>query len=309
MPYGDGIPKINCYSLTDFHDFESCPFRFLVRHHLDKKYEIDESSPAIALGNLLDQSIKRFHKENCYGTKSSNRLIKLVKDSESEMRYLVAKAQNEGKNHFFAATIPYLTEDIVNEAIKVFTDYYVKRKGNIKRALCEVGFCEYPIKCEGDNYKLWGGPDCIEIGEDGMPEIADYKSRINLENGKAYMDMDLMPKMYVLLCSKKLLEMGHKTARFVVRFWQDPLDESFYEEFNIEAMSGQEFLFKQKIQKITGVKEFKPCGKQFCAACKSDKKDKFIKELEQKGFKVMSGEEFLGEMPETRQQGSDGLPF
>src|SRR5216684_1684017 len=100
MSYGDGIPKIKCYSLTDFHDFESCPFRFFVMHHLDRKYDIDESSAVIALGNILDQSIKRFHKENCYGTKSSKRLIQLVKDSEKEMRFLVAEAQYKGKKHF-----------------------------------------------------------------------------------------------------------------------------------------------------------------------------------------------------------------
>src|SRR5258708_30098898 len=100
MPYGDGIPKINCYSLTDLHDFEQCPFRFYVRHHLDRKYEIDESSAVIALGNLLDQSIKRFHKENSYGTKSSKRLIQIVKDAEAEMRYLVAEAKYKDKHHF-----------------------------------------------------------------------------------------------------------------------------------------------------------------------------------------------------------------
>lgn len=303
MSYGDGIPKINCYSLTDFHDFEQCPFRFLVRHHLDRKYEIDESSPQIALGNLLDQSIKRFHKEQCYGTKSSQRLIKLVRDCADEMRYLVAKAESQGKNHFFRATIPYLTEDIINQAIQIFTDYYVKRKGNIHKALCEVGFCEFPIAIEGDNFKLWGGPDCIEIGEDGIPEIVDYKSRLNLENGKAYMDMDLMPKMYVLLCSQRLLQMGHKSARFIVRFWQDPLEEGFYEEFNIEAMDGQSYLFQQKIQRILGVTEFKPCNRQFCAACKSAKKDEFLMELTKKGFKLMSGEQFL------EQDERSSLPF
>src|SRR5205807_918395 len=156
--------------------------------------------------------------------------------------------------------------------------------GNIHKTLGEVGFCEYPIAMEGDNFKLWGGPDCLEIGEDGMPEIVDYKSRQNLENGKAYMDMDMMPKMYVLLLSKKLLERGYTTARFVVRFWQDPLEESFYEEFNIAAMSAEEFLFQQKIEKIQRVTEFKPCGKKFCAACNSDKKDDFLEELERQGF-------------------------
>src|SRR5258708_7266694 len=123
MPYGDGIPKINCYSLTDFHDFEQCPFRFLIRHHLDRKYEIDESSPVIALGNLLDQSIKRFHKEKAYGTKSSKRLVKIVKDSEEEMRNLVAEDKYKGKNHFFEATIPFLNEGLVTAALKIFTDY------------------------------------------------------------------------------------------------------------------------------------------------------------------------------------------
>src|SRR5258708_2145978 len=182
MHNGDGIRKINCYSLSDFHDCEQCPFRFVIRHNLDRKYEIDESSGVIALGNLLDQSIKRFHKENVYGTKSSKRLIQLIKDAEAEMRYLVAEATYKGKHHFFEATIPFLNEEVVNQAIQIFTDYYVKRKGNIRKSLGEVGFCEYPIKIDSGSsesgmtiggsrmtevsnnlFKLWGGPDCLEI--------------------------------------------------------------------------------------------------------------------------------------------------
>jgi hypothetical protein len=105
--------------------------------------------------------------------------------------------------------------------------------------------------------------------------------------------MDLMPKMYVLLCSADLLKKGYKKARFKVRFWQDPLNESFYEEFNLESMTGEEFLFMQKIERILRVTDFSLCGKKFCAACNSAKKDEFLVELAQKGFRLMNGEEFL----------------
>lgn len=292
MPYGDGISKINSYSLTDFHDFEDCPFRFFVRHHLDRKYEIDESSVQNTLGNLLDQSIKKFHKYRYYGCDVSE-LVGLVKATSKDMFEQVQNAKSKGKNHFYTATIPFLTEEVINEAIKIFQDYYKMRDFKINQAIGEVGFCEWVLPIEGDNYKLWGGPDCLEMGDDGMPEVVDYKSRQNLERGKTYMDMDLMPKIYTLLCSVKLLEKGFKRARFKIRFWQDPKDESFYEEFDISQMSGEEFLLKQKIARILSNQEIKFCNRDFCKACNSEKKSEFLIELKDKGFKVITAEEFL----------------
>src|SRR5258708_772072 len=203
MPYNDGIPKINCYSLTDFNDFESFPFRFLIRHHLDRKYEIDESSPQVAVGNLLDQSIKKFHKFNFYGCDVSQ-IVGLVRAAARNMREEVEDAREKGKNHFYAATMPFLTQDVVNQAIEIFQNYYQKRNKKIRRALAEVGFCEYIIKTETGTFKLWGGPDTLEVGDDGMPEVVDYKSRQDIVKGKANLDINLMSKIYVLLCMQKL---------------------------------------------------------------------------------------------------------
>ncbi|MBI2022397.1 PD-(D/E)XK nuclease family protein [Candidatus Daviesbacteria bacterium] len=298
MPFNDGIPKINSYSLTDFHDFEDCSFRFFIRHHLDKKYEIDEGNSIVALGNLLDQSIKKFHKHKYYGCDPSE-LVGLVKAAAKDMREQVQIAQAKGKNHFYKSTIPFLNDEVITEAIKIFQDYYRGRNLKINQAVEEVGFCEWTFEANGDKFKLWGGPDCLEMGEDGIPEVVDYKSRKDLEKGKTYMDMDLMPKIYTLLCSSKLLNKGFKKARFLVRLWQDPKDESLFEEFDLTVMDGAEFLFKQKIEKILGTKEIYFCNKEFCRACQSEKKDDFLKELEMLGLidqnssKVVSGEEFI----------------
>ena len=62
------VSPLNGYSLTDFHDFEECKFRFFVRHHLGKKYEIAKGSRQMALGVLLDRSIKEIHKYKGYKT-------------------------------------------------------------------------------------------------------------------------------------------------------------------------------------------------------------------------------------------------
>jgi hypothetical protein len=302
MPYNDGILKLNSYSLTDFHDFDDCSFRFFVRHHLDKKYEIDEGNRASALGNLLDQSIKKFHKHRYYGA-HPDELVGLVKSASQDMKAQVQIARERGKNHFYAATIPFLTEDVVLEAIKIFQDYYKGRGLKINQAIDEVGFCEWVFPVEGENFKLWGGPDCLEMGDDGLPEVVDYKSRQNLEKGKTYMDMDLMPKIYTLLCSKKLLDKGFKKARFIIRFWQDPKDENFYEEFNLDSMSGSEFLFQQKVKRIISTKEVHFCERDFCKACKSEKREDFLSSLESQGYKVLSAEQFL----EKRSKAEDSI--
>lgn len=304
MPYGDGILKIYSFSLTDFHDFDSCPFRFFVKHHLDRKYEIDESSPAIALGHILDQTIKNFHKEQLYGCKSSQKIKRLIRESVEKMKSKVEESHRKGKHDFMEASVPFMTEESISQAEEIFLNYYIAKKGKIREAVEEVGFCEYLIKSDSGIYKLWGGPDTLEVGDDGVPEVVDYKSRQNIENGKAYMDMDLMPKMYTLLSRERLLRKGHKKARFVVRYWQDPLDESFYEEFDLETMTEEEFLFRQKIEEIMRVTGFRMCNKKFCAACKSAKKDDFLLALEKMGYTVMQGDEFLQKDLEERT-----LPF
>src|SRR3989344_6634847 len=185
MPFGDGIPKINSYSLTDLHDFEDCSFRFFIRHHLDRKYEIDEGNASSALGNLLDQSIKKFHKASYYGCKVED-LVGIVRAAAREMKEQVALAEEKGKKHFYGVTIPFLTEELIQEAIKIFQEYYRGRNFKINPSLDEVGFCEWTFEVNGDKFKLWGGPDCLEMGDDGLPEIVDYKSRKDLEKGKAY---------------------------------------------------------------------------------------------------------------------------
>ena len=169
------------------------------------------------------------------------------------------------------------------------------KEKRIRKSIGEVGFCEYPIALNGDNFKLWGGPDCLELGDDGMAEVVDYKSRLDIERGKANLDITLMSKIYVLLCAQKLLKQGHKKARFVIRFWQDPFDESFFEEFDVTSMSSDEFVFRQKIEKIIGTKEFKLCENKYCAACKSEKKSDFLTALNNKGYVIMSGQEFKNE--------------
>ena len=58
----DDIPRINCFSLGDFHNFEKCFFGFLVKHHLQKRYEIEEGNVNQTIGTLLDLVIKIIYK-------------------------------------------------------------------------------------------------------------------------------------------------------------------------------------------------------------------------------------------------------
>lgn len=272
----DSIPKLNSYSLTDLNDFSSCNFRFFVKHHLDKKYEIEEGSPQMALGVLLDQSIKIFHDTGSHG-KPIEFIPLLVKDAEQEIRKQVA---SKPKPSFNSSVEPFLTPELVDQAIKTFQEYYEGIEGKIKPTLGPVEFCKRIIKTnDGVLYKIWGGPDTFEMGDDGVPEIVDYKSRTDIEKGKANMDMDLMPKIYTLLCIDKMRQLGFKKVRFVVRFWQDPKENSFYEEFELDNLEKYDELFKQMIEKILNVKEYGFCNRKFCSACSSPKKEEYIVEL------------------------------
>lgn len=309
MPWNDGIPKINSYSLTDFHDFDFCPFRFFVYHHLGKKYELSESSPSLALGSLLDESIKLFHRAKAYGCEPDY-LGNIV---EAALNFIKEKVAKGGEFSFHGKHIPYLNDQAVKGATKIFKDYYLAKDKKINRSLGEVGFCEWIIKGDpstgsGQVYKLWGGPDALEEGDDGIPEVVDYKSREALafnselndnstdevqnyksregsKKAKLNLDMDLMPKIYTLLVSRKLVDKGYSKARFKVRIWQDPLNESFFEEFDLETIENAQVLFKQKIDKILSTQDLRFCEKDFCRACKSDKRDEFLIELQKMGLR------------------------
>lgn len=288
MPFNDGIPRYRSFSLGDFNDFQACPFRFFVKHHLEKKYEIeDETTESAAIGNILDLSIKIFHRSKAYG-QGVEYLPNLVKRAVYEMREKVA--QNNGKPSFYSASVPLINDSLIEKAIKIFQDYYLVRKGKIRQSLGEVGFCEYLVEDEEGKMKLWGGPDTYELGDDGVPEVCDYKYKEDMEKGKNNLDMDLMPKIYVLLASQYLLSKGYTKARFVVRFWTEPLNEDFFEEFDLSGVENMAELFKQKMQRILNTTEVAFCGKDWCKVCSSPKRDDFLKELISKGFVEASGE-------------------
>ncbi len=299
MPFNDGIDRKFCFSLTDFHDFDYCLFRFFVFHHLNKKYELAEGNENMALGSLLDQTIKIFHQSKAYG-QPPEYLENLVKAALKLMKERVAR---QSAPSFYSSIMPFLTEELVTKAAQIFKNYYSTLDGKIRQSLGEVGFCEWIIKTDdpstlqhvqgrpeqgrrttgsGQVWKLWGGPDALEMGEDGIPEIVDYKFRENTEQGKTSLDMDLMPKLYTLLCANKLLDMGYKKARFVVRFWQEPLRNDFYEEFDLEEVKQYEELFKQKIATILQTKQVSFCEMPFCKACQAKNRKEYLKELEVK---------------------------
>jgi hypothetical protein len=107
-----------------------------------------------------------------------------------------------------------------------------------------------------------------------------------------------MPKLYMLLAAQDLLNKGYDKARFVVRFWQDPKEEGFYEEFDLTTADNLKDFFKQRIERILSTEDFFFCDKDFCGACQAKQREVFIQDLERMGLemsqkKVMSGEEFI----------------
>lgn len=275
MPFNDGILRQYCFSLGDFHTFEFCSFRFLVYHHLEKKYELEEGSYNMALGSLLDETIKLLHKSKAYG-QPPQYFKNLVKAVSNKMLEKIAKQSGPS---FYSGVKKFLNDDLCEKATEVFINYYEAVGRRIKLSVGEVGFCEWIIQTElGTKYKLWGGPDTLEMGDDGVPEVCDYKYRED-NNNKDNIDMDLMPKIYILLCLEKLQKLGYKKARFMVRFWLDPKNNNYYEEFNLEKVKQYEEHFKDRIERILSSNEIKFCEKPFCGACKSERRDDFLLEL------------------------------
>ena len=274
------IPRIHSFSLGDFHDFEYCVFRFFVKHHLGKKYELAEGSLNQAIGTLLDLAVKKFHSSRSYG-QPVEYLPNLIKAAEAEMREKVQKSLSPYS--FFSAQIPFLTPEVASRANEIFKDYYLKIKRKFHQSLSNKTFWDYVIKGETP-LKLWGGPDTIEQGDDGIPEVIDYKYKEDQEKGKERVDMDLMPRLYTLLASPDLSKLGFEKVRFKVKFWLDPEDESFYEEFGISNMPNLETFFKDKVERILRTDGLSFCEKPFCKVCNSPKRQEWVKELQKRGW-------------------------
>lgn len=299
----DNIPRTHSFSLGDFHDFDRCSFRFFVNHHLGKKYELAEGNENMTIGSLLDLAIKKLHKSGAYDQPISY-LVNLIKAAELEMREDVA---GKGLNSFYGAQIEFLTPEVLQRAAQVFTKYHQglngKHKKMVPTTIMKRNKPFWKQAMEGSAlFQLWGGPDAIEEGEDGIPEIVDYKYMENSEVGKKGLDMDLMPKIYTLLCADDLKEMGFSKARFVVRFWQEPGENSFYEEFDLEAMDPLKEFFKDKIERILRTEELQFCNKDYCRVCSSSQKDEWIKELKSKGW-------IKGDDMDSVLEASPDLPF
>lgn len=278
MAWDDKIPRTHSFSLGDFHDFDNCVFRFFVNHHLGKKYELAEGNPNQTIGSLLDLAIKKLHQSKAY-SQPPEYLQNLIKAAEMDMR---EKVNKNPEPSFFSASIPFLTDEVIGQAKEIFKSYCTGLNGKFKPSLSSKTFWDL-VLTGPEPLKLWGGPDTVELGSDGIPEICDYKYR-ETEDGRQRMDMDLMPKLYTLLCAKDLLSSGYEKARFVVRFWKEPEDSSFYEEFSLSDAQNLADYFKDKMERILRTEELTFCDKEYCKVCNSSKREEWIKELQAKGW-------------------------
>lgn len=283
MAFND-IPRLYCFSLGDFHDFERCYFGFLVKHHLQKKYELTEGSFNSCVGSLLDIAIKKLHLLKAYNQPLDYLLSSLFIAAGGDIR---EAAEREGPNSFYGSTAKFLTDETLYKAQAVFKNYYEKRKGKINRAILNKKFWDSILEggresggFSGNQFKVWGGPDTLEMGDDNIPEIVDYKYFENPQKGKDNLDMDLMPKLYTLLCAQELLKLGFKKTRFRVRSWTDPLEESLYEEFDLETASLLKDFFRHKIEKILSSTDLTFCEKPYCKACSSNQREEWILQLQ-----------------------------
>jgi len=252
----------------------------------------------MALGTLLDQAIKKFHDSNAYGCEVDY-IPNIVKAGANFIR---EDEDRKPKPSFYSAVVPFLTDDLIERASVIFKDYYQGLNKTIERSIGKVGFCEWVIEPEADatshqSYKVWGGPDAFELRGNGQAEIVDYKSREDAEKGKERMDMDLMPKLYTLLSINYLLAKGYNSARFIVRLWQLPGDDSLSEEFDFSEAKSLEEIFRGKIKEIVETDKVSFCEKKFCKACQSPDRGKYLYQLEKFGIVEAGLKEASSELP------------
>ena len=140
----DYVPNTHGYSLSDFHDFDACIFKFLVKHELQKKYEIGKGSPQMALGVLLDKTIKVIHS---FGNKSYSATPQRLKGAVRYSAKLIIEEEknNPKKPNFNTATVEFLNEDIFIAAENALVNYLTQVK-KLKKSLGEVKFLQELLK-------------------------------------------------------------------------------------------------------------------------------------------------------------------
>lgn len=286
LPKQEDIPKLRSFSLGDFHDFERCSFSFFVRHHLEKKYELEEGSAVQTIGSLLDLAIKKFQSLSPL-QQSMHVIPALISSAAAQIRDEVQYNKSQGRpRSFYSSQLVFLTPEVVQEATQVFQDYYRGVKGKIKKAIHKNRLKPFwKFDCfDGQSFRLWGGADAIELGGDNIPEVIDYKYYPEGSKSKDFLDLDLMSKLYVLLCAKELQEGGFSRARFKIRLWTEPADESLYEEFDLSSVKNLAEYFGDKVRRILGVTTLSFCDKPFCKVCQSEQRPAWIRELIAKGW-------------------------
>jgi hypothetical protein len=111
----------------------------------------------------------------------------------------------------------------------------------------------------------------------------------------------------MLLTCKQLQQLGFDKARFKVVFWQDPRDTSFCEEYDLYKLQPCEEVFRERIAEIVKTFDVDWCAGQYCDACNFETRDSFIEELQQKGYRVMSGDQFMEEGSALKKKEVSGL--
>jgi hypothetical protein len=275
------VPRYRAFSLGDFKEFDRCPFSFFVKHHLQKKYELEEGTANQALGSMLDLTIKKIHKEHLYHS-SEDELVEIIRTSAIHIK---DKAAKDGPFSYFGPQSPFINEELINKTQEIFRSYLQKTKNIWQESVTDKTFWEYDvIGTDGEMIRLWGGPDIIELGKDGLPEVVDFKYFENQEKGRNYLDMEQMPKMYTLLTSEDLKKSGYTKSRFKIRFWQDPLDEDWYEEFELSDCENIAAFFKQKAENILRLTELSLCEKAYCKVCQHGLREEWLLEWNKKSW-------------------------
>lgn len=299
----DEPPKLRSFSLGDFNDFERCAFSFFVKHHLEKKYELAEGNENQAVGSLLDLAIKKYH--NLKQEQQSETILPaLIRAAATQIKDEVEYNRSLGKEFsFYTSQMPYLSGDVIEKATQVLEKYYQGIGGKVKKAIHKnklKPFWKYryiggeDLLASRQDFLLWGGGDAIELGDDGVAEVVDYKYYDNDSKSKEYLDLDQISKLYVLLASEELMSQGFRKARFIIRLWGEPGDESLYEEFDLTQMSGVADYFAAKVRKILGATSLAFCNNQWCKVCNHKNRTSWIGELGEKGWiKVGTGADLL----------------
>jgi len=273
----DKATKEIVYSHSRLWLFESCP-EFYKLKYVDKKLPIIPTSMPLFLGSTVHEALEWLYHQIKHREVSIDDLIEYFSERWTKNFDENIKAENGDEYEAY------------NKGIRFLTDYYTKNKPFNEKVIAIEHKIVFPLDDEG-KYKIQGFIDRLDMSEDGIYEVHDYKTNQVMKK-KEEIDSDRQLAFYDIGLKHALgKDIKVKLIWHFLNFNREVSSERTLEQ--LEQLKKDTI---ELIKRIESETEWPACGLRYCDWCSYKKEnnityESFIKEydeMKQKAIEIVS---------------------